>query len=166
MGLFSKLKEKISNKKVFEDKKQEEKYSKGLEKTRKEFTSELNLLTLKHNIIDEEYYEELEDILIMADIGVNTVMNFIDRLKKRVKQEDIKNSEDLKEIIVDEMFIIPEMQRGGYGSMLINAAEEYVSEHKLAGLTLCTNKYAPAPNFYRKNGFVDNEYIGFMYKEI
>ena len=49
--------------------------------------------------------------------------------------------------------------------MLINAAEEYVSKHKLAGLTLCTNKYAPAPNFYRKNGFTDNEFIMFMYKE-
>ena len=69
------------------------------------------------------------------------------------------------ELYVDEMFIIPEMQRSGYGRMLINAAEEYVSKHKLAGLTLCTNKYAPAPNFYRKNGFTDNEFIMFMYKE-
>ena len=70
------------------------------------------------------------------------------------------------ELYIDEMFIIPERQRGGYGSMLINAAEEYVKEHKLAGLTLCTNKYAPAPNFYRKNGFNDNEFIMFMYKEM
>ena len=42
----------------------------------------------------------------MADIGVNTVMNFIDKLKKRVKNEHITNASDLKEIIVDEMFII------------------------------------------------------------
>ena len=42
----------------------------------------------------------------MADIGVNTVMEFVDKLKKRVKHEHIENSEDLKEIIVDEMFII------------------------------------------------------------
>ncbi len=42
----------------------------------------------------------------MADIGVNTVMEFIDRLKKRVKKENIEDSEDLREIIVDEMFII------------------------------------------------------------
>lgn len=69
------------------------------------------------------------------------------------------------ELYIDEMFILPEMQRSGYGSMLINAAEEYVNEHSLAGLTLCTNKYAPAPNFYRKNGFVDNEFIMLMYKE-
>ena len=70
------------------------------------------------------------------------------------------------ELFIEEMFILPELQRQGYGSALIKAAEEYVSEHNLAGLTLSTNKYAPAPNFYRKNGFQDNEYIMFMYKEM
>ncbi len=70
------------------------------------------------------------------------------------------------ELFVDEMFVLPEMQRSGYGSMLINEAEKYASERKLAGLTLSTNRYAPAPDFYRKNGFSDNEYIFFMYKEI
>jgi len=81
-------------------------YDKGLQKTRKEFTSKINLLNIKHNKINEEYFEELEDILITADIGVNTVMSFIERLRKRVKKENIINSNDLKEIIVDEMFII------------------------------------------------------------
>lgn len=100
MGLFN-------FKKLFKkDDKDLKSYDKGLEKTRKEFTSKLNLLTLKHNKIDEEYFEELEEILISADIGVNTVMNFIDNIKNRVKHENIKNVEDLKEIIVDEMFII------------------------------------------------------------
>ena len=70
------------------------------------------------------------------------------------------------ELYIDEMFIRPEKQRGGYGSSLIDAAENYVKAHGLAGLTLCTNKYAPAPDFYRKNGFSDNEFIMFMYKEV
>ena len=100
MGLFN-------FKNIFKkDKKEVESYEKGLEKTRKEFTSKLNLLTLKHNKISEEYFEELEEILIGADIGVNTVMDFIDKLKKRVKHENIMNANELKEIIVDEMFII------------------------------------------------------------
>ena len=100
MGLFN-------FKNIFKkDKKEVESYEKGLEKTRKEFTSKLNLLTLKHNKINEEYFEELEEILISADIGVNTVMDFIDKLKKRVKHENIMNANELKEIIVDEMFII------------------------------------------------------------
>ncbi len=102
MGIFSRLFKK-------NDKETTEElvaYDKGLEKTRKEFTSKLNLLTMKHNRIDEEYFEELEEILISADIGVNTVMDFIDKLKKRVKKEDIRSAEELKEIIVDEMFVI------------------------------------------------------------
>ncbi|MBE6160150.1 MAG: signal recognition particle-docking protein FtsY [Lactobacillales bacterium] len=100
MGLFN-------FKNIFKkDKKEVESYEKGLEKTRKEFTSKLNLLTLKHNKINEEYFEELEEILISADIGVNTVMDFIDKLKKRIKHENIMNANELKEIIVDEMFII------------------------------------------------------------
>lgn len=100
MGLFN-----LKN--IFKkDKKEVESYEKGLEKTRKEFTSKLNLLTLKHNKINEEYFEELEEILISADIGVNTVMEFIEKLKKRVKHENIMSSDELKEIIVDEMFII------------------------------------------------------------
>ena len=102
MGLFDKFKN------VFKKEEKEEviKYEQGLEKTRKEFTSKLNLLTMKHNIIDDEYYDELEEILISADIGVNTVMNFIDKLKLRVKHENITSASDLKELIVDEMFII------------------------------------------------------------
>ena len=102
MGLFDKFKNIF----VKEEKVETEQYEKGLEKTRKEFTSKLNLLTMKHNIIDEEYYEELESILISADIGVNTVMDFIDKLRDRVKKENIESAKELKEVIVDEMFII------------------------------------------------------------
>ena len=105
MGLFDKFK-KILTGKNEEEKKDVEIYEKGLEKSRKEFVSKLNLLTLKHNIIDDEYFDELEEILIMADVGVNTVMDFISKLKQRVKRENITSSESLKEIIVDELFII------------------------------------------------------------
>ncbi|MBP1560718.1 MAG: GNAT family N-acetyltransferase [Oscillospiraceae bacterium] len=70
------------------------------------------------------------------------------------------------ELFIDEMFVLPELQRNGYGSMLIKVAEDYVKAHKLAGFTLSTNKYAPAPNFYRKNGFTDCEHILFMCKEV
>ena len=110
MGLFNKFKNLFSNNKT-EEIKQEEKenvevYDKGLEKSRKEFVSKISLLNLKYKKVSPEYFEELEEILIMADIGVNTVMEFVDKLKKRVKHEHIEDSEDLKEIIVDEMFII------------------------------------------------------------
>ncbi len=102
MGLFDKFKN-IFNKKEQVD---VEKYDEGLEKTRNYFKDKISLLNGKYKKVTDEYFDELEEILIMADIGVNTVMDFIDRLKKRVKKENIESSEELKEIIIDEMFII------------------------------------------------------------
>ena len=81
-------------------------YEKGLTKSRKGFVSNLINLTSKYHRINEEYFEELEEILIMADIGVNTVMEFMNRLRSRVQKEKIEDPEALKEIIVDELFII------------------------------------------------------------
>lgn len=81
-------------------------YEKGLSKSRENFVSKLINLTNKYHKITEEYFDELEEILIMADIGVNTVMDFMDRLRKRVKNENIEDLEYLKEVIVDELFII------------------------------------------------------------
>ena len=131
MGLFSKIKEKFIKEKKIEnedivttndveqqksDLKEENKkekvvenvkvYEKGLTKSRENFVSKLVGLTNKYKKITDEYFDELEEILINADIGVETVMNFIDRLKDRVKHEKIENPEYLKEIIVDELFII------------------------------------------------------------
>ena len=107
MGLFNKIKN------IFQAKEKEEtinedikKYDEGLEKTRKEFVSKLNLLGIKYTKVSEEYFEELENILIMADIGVKTVMDFIERLRKRVSSENITDTKYLTEVIVDELFII------------------------------------------------------------
>ena len=94
-----------SNSKV-EEAKEIETYDKGLEKTRKEFVSKLSLLGVKYTKIDDEYYDELEEILINADVGVNTVMSFMDRLRDRVKKEKITDTAYLNEVIVDELFII------------------------------------------------------------
>ena len=102
MGLFDKIKN------VFKTKTKEEieVYDKGLEKTRKEFVSELNILGIKYKKVTDEYFDELESLLIKADIGVKTVFDFLDRLKKRVKKENITDTENLKEVIVDELFLI------------------------------------------------------------
>ena len=81
-------------------------YEKGLTKSRQGFVSKLANLTNKYNKVTDEYFDELEEILIMADIGVNTVMEFIDRLRDRVRSEKLDDPEMLKEIIVDELFII------------------------------------------------------------
>ena len=102
MGIFDKLKKDFKK----EEKEEVQKYDKGLEKSRKYFVSQLNNLSKKYKNIDEDYFEELENILIMADIGVNTVVKFTNLLKQRVKNEHIKDADMLKEIIIDELFIM------------------------------------------------------------
>ncbi len=102
MGLFSKIKQAFSK----ETNENAEKYIDGLTKTREEFVNKLSLLGIKYTKIDEKFYEELEEILIMADLGVQITMNFMERLRKRVKEENIENFEFLKEVIVDELFLI------------------------------------------------------------
>lgn len=112
MGLFDKFKNVFSKKEVTnteitkEEKEDIEAYDKGLEKTRKEFVSELSILGHKYTKVSEDYFEELENLLIMADIGVNTVMKFMDELRARVKKENITDTKYLQEVIVDELFII------------------------------------------------------------
>ncbi len=122
MRLFSKLKSVFSKQeevkesldnneiKVTKEQKEElketEKYVDGLSKSRDNFVNKLSILGIKYTKISEDFYDELEEILITADIGVNTVMDFVDRLRKRVKEEHIEDFEYLKEVIVDELFMI------------------------------------------------------------
>lgn len=101
MGFFDIFKKKNTSKDV-----DVKSYEKGLEKTRYEFMSKLGNLSKKYKNINEEYFEELEDILIMADIGVSTVVSFVESLRKRISSEKITDPEYLKEVIIDELFII------------------------------------------------------------
>ena len=113
MGLFSKIKEAFTfnkneekNEEKIQEKEEVKNYDEGLKKSRREFVSQLSNLSKKYKNINDDYFEELENILIMADIGVSTVMNFVDRLRDRVKKEKITDSNYLKEVIVDELFIM------------------------------------------------------------
>ena len=116
MGLFSKIKNAFIKQEEKEDKKltkiekeekiEIEKYVTGLYKSRNNFVNKLSLLGIKYTKISDEFYDELEEILITADVGINTVMSFTDRLRKRVKSENITDFEYLKEVIVDELLMI------------------------------------------------------------
>ena len=101
MGLFKKIKSIIKK-----DDNSVATYEKGLSKTRKSFVNKLVNLSKEYDEINDNYFEELEELLINADIGVNTVMNFMDKLQSRVSKEKITSPSMLTEIIVDELFII------------------------------------------------------------
>ncbi|MFC7679753.1 signal recognition particle-docking protein FtsY [Paenibacillus sp. GCM10028914] len=99
MSFFKKLKESISTKtesvtKQFRD---------GLEKTRKGLVEKVSDLVIRRKKIDEEFYEELEEILIGADVGVNTVMDLMDELRAEVKKRRIEDAADLQPVLSEKL---------------------------------------------------------------
>ena len=75
----------------------------GLDKTRKNILGGVDAVLGAFTKIDEELFEELEEVLIMADIGVETTMNIIDNLRKRVKREKTTDPQAIKGMLVDEI---------------------------------------------------------------
>lgn len=85
----------------------------GLSKTRKNLSDKLEQLITSNKELDDEFYEELEMILISADIGVQTAELILDRLKKTVKEEKAKTSEQARELLCG---VITEILSGGDGT--------------------------------------------------
>ncbi|PZW00560.1 signal recognition particle-docking protein FtsY [Metamycoplasma auris] len=127
MGFWSKLKDKLFGTKEeriakkqekieAKEKKQLEKelkkknkldtYIAGLSKSNSSFIESIKQLQNKHNKIDEEFFEELEEILIMADISMKLVQIIIEECKKEVKNENIVDPKLINEIIADKLFTI------------------------------------------------------------
>ncbi|MCR5703062.1 MAG: signal recognition particle-docking protein FtsY [Eubacterium sp.] len=72
----------------------------GLSKTRNNIVSGLNSIFTGFSHIDEEFYEELEEILIMSDIGVNTTEEILDNLREQVKAQNIKEPMECKDLLI------------------------------------------------------------------
>lgn len=72
----------------------------GLTKTRNNIVSGLNSIFTGFSNIDEDFYEELEEILIMSDIGVNTTEEILDKLREQVKELKIKEPMECKELLI------------------------------------------------------------------
>ena len=103
MGLFKYLKEKFKGKKEQEEIR--EKYVAGLDKSRKNFSSKLNSLAKKYVKINSEYFDELEEILIEADVGVRLTSEIISETEKEAAMEHIDDPAKINELLVDKMFI-------------------------------------------------------------
>lgn len=78
----------------------------GLSKTKKGITDKIDVLVKSYQKIDEELFEELEEILISADIGVNTTMEVIDELRDTVKERKVTDPQEIKEILQEKLTII------------------------------------------------------------
>ena len=100
MGFFSKLKEKVFGKSVNKS----EKYVVAMDKSRNNFSTKLNALAARYREINEEYFDELEEILIEADVGVKLVLEVVEEAKKEVRSQGITDSSKINEILIDKMF--------------------------------------------------------------
>ncbi|BCS81376.1 signal recognition particle-docking protein FtsY [Anaerocellum diazotrophicum] len=78
----------------------------GLSKTKKNFTEKVESLLKSFRQIDDDLFEELEEVLVLSDVGVKTSQKIIENLKERVKKEKILNPQDVKELLKEEMLNI------------------------------------------------------------
>jgi fused signal recognition particle receptor len=99
MSFFKRLKESISSKAEAVT----NKFKEGLSKTRDAFVERVDDLFNRRKKIDEDFYEELEEILIGADVGVNTVLKLIDELRNEVKKRKIEEPNELQPILSEKL---------------------------------------------------------------
>ncbi|MCF6410538.1 signal recognition particle-docking protein FtsY [Pseudalkalibacillus salsuginis] len=99
MSFFKRLKNKLTT----QSDTVTEKFKDGLTKTRASFSTRINDLVKNYRKVDEEFFEELEEILIEADVGVSTVMDLIDELKDEARTQNIKETEELQGVISEKL---------------------------------------------------------------
>lgn len=99
MSFFKKLKEKITG----QTETVTEKFKTGLEKTRDSFVGKMNELVARYRKVDEDFFEELEELLISSDVGVATVMELIDDLKDEVRLRNIKDTSEIQPVISEKL---------------------------------------------------------------
>src|SRR5699024_10058061 len=79
------------------------KFRAGLEKSRENFQAQLNNLIARYRKVDEDFFEALEEMLITADVGFNTVMDLVEELRTEAQRRNITETEDLREVIVEKI---------------------------------------------------------------
>ena len=75
----------------------------GMQKTKQNFNDKINNVFANFRKVDEDLLEELEEALIMSDIGIETSVAIVDGLRKRIKKENIKDEETVKAVLREEM---------------------------------------------------------------
>src|SRR5699024_6576151 len=118
MSFMQRLKDKFTKN---EEQEISKTYKEGMEKTRQSFAGKINDLIARYRKVDEDFFEELEEALITADVGVMTVMELVDELKMEVKRQNIKEPDQMRDVISEKLV-----------EMYYGDEEEEVSELNLA----------------------------------
>lgn len=92
---------------------EQERYDKGLEKTNHSFGARLNAFFAKFRTVDEDFFDDLEDLLIESDVGFETAEELTDSLRDEAKLQNAKSHDDLKQVTVEKLVDI--YDKGGEG---------------------------------------------------
>ena len=80
-----------------------DKLKSGLSKTKESLNNKVNIVISNFRKVDEDFLEELEEVLIMSDIGMDTSVKIVDKLRNTIKKENLKDEEDVKNALRKEM---------------------------------------------------------------
>lgn len=123
MGLFDKIKQAFTGGAKPEETAAEEKYDKGLEKSRKTFGDRLNALFANFRTVDEDFFDDLEETLIGADVGYEMAVKLSDELRDEVNLRNAKSQQEVAQTIVEKLVNIYEAE-GADENNEINFATE------------------------------------------
>ena len=115
MGIFDFF---SKSKKETLDPVQKETLDQGLEKTKQTFFSKITRLLVGKSRVDQDVLDDLEEILITADVGVETTLKIIDRIEARVSRDRVINSEELNQILRDEIIALLEENAANFEGKL------------------------------------------------
>ena len=104
-----KVEEKPEEVQVSKTETEQEKYNRTLKKTRTGFAARLNEFFANFRRVDEEFFEELEEMLILSDVGVNVATQLTEDLRYEARLENVKKTEDLQRLIIEKLVDIYEM---------------------------------------------------------
>lgn len=123
------------------------KLKRGLQKTRENVFSKLNNVFSSHKKIDEELLEEIEEILITGDVGVDTTLEIIDHLRQQIKKQKLETAEEIQQVLKEEL-----------GKQLLAPPETVVEQKPFVILVVGVNgtgkttSIAKLANHYQKQG--------------
>lgn len=123
------------------------KIKRGLQKTRENVFSKLNNVFSSHKKIDEELLEEIEEILITGDVGVDTTLEIIDHLRQQIKKQKLETAEEIQQVLKEEL-----------GKQLLAPPETVVEQKPFVILVVGVNgtgkttSIAKLANHYQKQG--------------
>ncbi|ALJ24095.1 hypothetical protein AO203_10160 [Lactobacillus gallinarum] len=117
-----------------EDFSQEELYEKGLEKTNKGFGARLNAFFAKFRTVDEDFFDDLEDLLIESDVGYETAEQLTDELREEAKLQNAKSRDDLKKVIVEKLVDLYDKDSNSEDEKLIYHPEDKPNVYLFVGV--------------------------------